>query len=709
MINVLKLHDTKNIFLITIVLQVSILSLFFLDNLGINLVIFQELISIIYLLFIPGFLILRFLKLNEIDSIESILYSLGLSISVLMFIGLAINLIYPILGIKNPLSFESLFLTINGFTVIVLILTFKKTRSLNKSSFFEKDIFKYPIFYFLMILPFISIIGAYIMNILGINTLLLVLILLISLIPIIVAWDKFIPPSLYGYAIFMISISLLLHNSLISFNLWGWDIQQEYYLSNLVIMGGSWNHQIPDLYNSVLSIVMLAPVLSIFSGINLTWIYKIIYPFIFAFVPLGLYKIFKGQTNSKIAFLGAFFFMSFFVFYQEMLQVARQEIAELFLVLLLLLILNNDINKMKKAILLLIFGSALVVSHYGLSYIFIGMMLGAWIFTDILQRRTSKFPKNSLLNDRTKIISSTIVLFLIVTSISWYMYISNASSFEVVVKLISHIFGSLNEFMNPESAQGYAVITSSTKTVVGQFNKILQIAAQAFIVIGVISVIFNYMKINLKKEYLGFIIVSVLICFLAIFAPYLASSLNTSRLYQISLIFLSVFCIIGGMATLKIISRSSLSLNKSLKIMSLFLTIFLLLNTGFVNQIFNEPVSISLTNNVDYPKFSQNEAFGANWLFINSNHENNSYADDFRNQLLQSYFGSSVRTLDYLNVLPDNSYLYLGNLNIQNNTLAIRVRNGVSHDISYNDPHVFINRSNEIYDNSGSEIFYRSK
>lgn len=711
MINGLK-YNEKYFFIITLSLQIAIVFLLFMDIIGFSMNILREILSIPYLLLIPGALIYRLLIINDKSPTERLLYSLGLSLIFIFSITFIMNFIYPIFGVKNPLSFNSVFITINAIVIILLFLAAIKTKTFDKPKVFETECFKLPAFYFLLTLPFISILGTYIMNIYNINFILMSLILLISIIPLLVTWDKLIPKNLFPLAVFMIALSLLFHRSLISYYLWGWDVQHEYYLSHLVIINGFWDYTFPSESNSMLPIVLLAPSLSLFSGINLTWIYKIVFPFIFAFVPVGLYKIFEKQTNSKIAFLACFFFISFFGFFQQMPQLGRQEIAEFFLVLILLLFINDSLDKMKKAILILIFSVGLIVSHYGLSYIYIGLITCAWFLNFIIQKKYSWF--NNKFN-RDFNISLTIVLFLFVTSIFWYMNTSFSSSFDIIVKLISHISESLYEFMNPQSAQGIAIITSSTVTIVGRFSKYMQIITQSFIMIGVVYTVFyylknnfNYIKIELNTDYFYLVIMSLVLCILAIGTPYLASALNTSRLYQINLIFLSVFCIIGGLVTLKFLSRSSLSLNKNLKIMSIFLVIYLLINTGFVNQISNEPTSLSLTKSIDYPTFNQKEVAGANWLFqysINSN----TYSDMYRRLLLMSYYGKDTDDLGSIHNFPRFSYLYFGTLNINSGKFATHSKEGVSSSLMYNDLNKLdklFNASHKIYDNSGSEILF---
>ena len=197
---------------------------------------------------------------------------------------------------------------------------------------------------------------------------------MISLIIILFAFDK-IPKKLYPLTIFIISISILFQTSLISNYITGFDIQSEYYLANLVIKNAFWNLNLNADYNNMLSVTMLAPILSIISKINLDWIFKIVYPLIFSSVPLGLYIVFKKQSTEKIAFLSSLFFMSYNVFYIELIGLARQEIAELFIVLLILVMITKNISNITRSFFFIIFGISLIISHYGLAYIYMFLSL----------------------------------------------------------------------------------------------------------------------------------------------------------------------------------------------------------------------------------------------------------------------------------------------------------------------------------------------
>ena len=112
---------TKSFLKIVLALQLAVLGAIGLDYIGLQIPILRQAICFIYLSFIPGTLILRILKLNKLSAIETILYSVGLSLSLLMFTGALINALYPLIGISRPISEIPLVVTIS---ILVLFLCF---------------------------------------------------------------------------------------------------------------------------------------------------------------------------------------------------------------------------------------------------------------------------------------------------------------------------------------------------------------------------------------------------------------------------------------------------------------------------------------------------------------------------------------------------------------------------------------------------------
>lgn len=393
--NPFKLNDWKfNDFIKPVlILQLIVLVLVGLRSFNLNIPIINELVLFVYLTFIPGFLILRILRVHGLDSIETILYAVGLSITSLMFVGFTISMIFPIFGVLKPITLINLTISITIFVLFLCIFSYfidKKypvfgdginSQKYKKIALFNKintDILFSPQFLFLCIVPFLAIFGSYFVTYYHNNLISMFLIALVGLILILVGFDV-IPANLRSFAIWISSISLLYMSSLISQYVWGWDIQNEYYLASLVLKNFYWNSMLSDAYNSMLSIVILSPIYSVLTSMNLDQVFKIIYPFLFSLVPLGLYKIFKKETDSsKIAFLAVFLFISFNTFYIEMLSLVREMTGELFLVLLLLLIFKREYN-FKNIALMIIFSASLVVSHYTLTFFFILLIIGVMI------------------------------------------------------------------------------------------------------------------------------------------------------------------------------------------------------------------------------------------------------------------------------------------------------------------------------------------
>lgn len=722
---------------VILVIQLAMLGMIGLDAIGLQIPILRQLIGFLYLTFVPGIIILRILKLHKLCNIETLLYTVGLSIATLMFTGLFMNTSYHLFGISGPISLMPLIITISIVVLILCVLCYVRDKDFSDPSFINLKNVLSPPAMFLCLLPFLAIFGTYLVNFHHNNILLMLLIVILALIALLIAFDKFIPKNLYPLAVFVIAISLLFHRTLISMYVVGWDIHQEYYLANLVMGNSYWDSTIPTTVNAMLSIVMLAPIYSVVSNMEITWVFKIIYPLLFSLAPLGLYQVFKKQTNDKIAFLSCFFFMSVYRFF---FFAPRQNIAELFLILMILVMIDKETAKTKRAFLFIVFGVSLTVSHYGTSYIYLSCLIAAWFLLFLMDNRAiqrlradfcaknsrykneglAKNPNSLKIEDRT--ISSTFVLLFITFTLTWYIYISSSSAFNVIVHIGDHIAGSIfTDFFNPEVAEGLDLITRKTVSPLHSAAKYLHLITQFFILIGVLT-LFTKHKEKFEDEYTYFSLVNLSICFGAIALPHFASAILTDRLYHITLIFLAPFCIIGGITFFRVMSKvikaswTNQREISSLKVLSVFLAIFLLFNTGWVYEVAKDhPSSIALSQesfcgdaeqdaNFHSCYVPEQDAFSAGWLSKNTNKQNlRIYSDrDAKWHVLRSY--GMMR--ENVNILSKNTkithkkaYIYLRRSNVVDGIMGRPV---------YNTTEIFpiLGKSSKIYSNKGSEIYY---
>ena len=561
------------------------------------------------------------------------------------------------------------------------------------------------------------------MNFYNINTFLMILIILISIIFLMVSFNKF-DKKLHTFALFIISITLLYQGWLISTYIWGTDIYSEYGFSKMIIENGYWNWNLYQNTNAMLSITMLGPIYYFISSLNLTWIYKIIYPFIFSLVPLGLYQIVKKQTNEKIAFLSSFFFVST-TFFSVWVIPFKQELAEFYIILLTLLILSEKMDKVKASFLLILFGFSLIVSHYGTSYFYIFFILFAWILLSLVPYFSNKFTKHHFITEnfsfrvskKEKKINTTLVALLAVFTLAWYIYISNSSIIYTILNIGQNISTNIySEFLSSATVQGLNYITSAPKSIYGYIQQFLYLITSFLIVIGVLSQLIIRFRMKFESQYYAFSVAALIILFAAVTLPYFSSAIYTQRLYQLTLVFLAPFCIVGGITIFRVIYSifnlkiTKTNLNNFLNIFSIFLVIFLIFNIGLVDEIAGthrlEAVSFSHGVNKDINVYEQ-DIYASNWL--NNHYGGSVYSDLMSRNVLMSYGGFDLNRLLYIDrniTLGSNGeYMYFGYQNVVNNLFLDTKFN--YYNMSVVNP--AINNSDEIYSSGGTKIIIFKK
>jgi uncharacterized membrane protein len=729
-INPIKINDWRfrRVFILVICLQLALVGLVFMDSVGFNLTFLRILIGLIYLLLIPGMLILRILKLHKLNIITNILYSVGLSLATLMFIGFFINFLYPFLGLNKPISLISLMITIFIINSILLILSFICDRDFCEINYIDVNCYVNLWSIVLCIIPFFTLFAVYLVNYNITNIMIILLILFISFVFIAVANKTDVPEYVYPLAILVISISLLYHTSLISNYIWGWDIYEEYYLANNVIRNEFWDHSSLIPANGMLAIVMLMPIFSLICNISLTWILKVLYPLLFSLVPLGLFFIFKRLTNNNFAFMSAFFFVSFTGFYFEMLSLPRQQMAEFFLVLLVLSMLDESISIPCKSVLSIIFCASLIVSHYSLTYIYLFSISFTWILLKLYTHLNNSFDKFGINTAyiENKLFSITFITFVFSFTLSWYIYICGSSAINPMIFLVSQIKSNfLAELLSPESSAGLNTFFSGGSiSPLHSLTKYLHILSLVFISFGIILPFtkhINKIILALSKDFYFQSLSFFALCVFSVVVPNFLMLFSTARIYQITLVFLSPFCVIGGIVFLQImfgIVKKDLSIKSSTRLLSLILVILFFFNVGFIFELTNDhPTSISLSLN--NPKNSDDvrdnlfscvkvfdqDIFASGWLQenIDESKKNIILTDDISKSILISYgsFNPEVVCSSPLNISREErgSTIFMGYVNIVKDILRYK-DNFIKTSNSYS----FTSNFNKVYSSGSDEI-----
>lgn len=385
--------------------------------------------SFIFLTTIPGLLTMLLIRIRKIGFWEYLVYTIGLSVAFLMFGGLAVNWTLPWLHITNkPLSLIPLLISYNTILLIFGIIAFIRNKNLSLKIKFPKLNWINKIFFVIpVIFPILSILGATTLNNRGPNYLTMIMFGgIANYILMVIILRKKLNRNIYPLAIYFIATSLLLMTSLRGWYITGHDIRQEYYVFQLTKSNFHWDISLfQDSYNACLSLNILPTIFSSFLNINDMYIYKICFQILFTFSVVSIYLTLKRYTHRSIAFLSAFFFMSFPAFLNDVPMLNRQEIALLLFALMLLVLFNKSLKLRSKEILFSIFGFSMVVSHYSTSYLAVALFILTYLISLIF--KSNFFKERLQLGSNNYYLTWTTVLGIVIFSFAWTTQITQTS------------------------------------------------------------------------------------------------------------------------------------------------------------------------------------------------------------------------------------------------------------------------------------------
>lgn len=691
-----------------------------------NIPVARQVIGFIYLTFVPGIIISKLLRLGSSSWPRRILFSAGFSVAFLLFAGLLINIVSRAFGFFQPLSVIPLVVTLS---LVISLLAF--------FSCFGKDVGSSPIsigpksvlsLVFLLCLPAMAIVGALLMNFTGNNSILLLVLAAISVLFSVGAFSKKLTyPKIYVFIVLVIALALLFHSAFVSNYVMGNDVQLEYYVFNVTIRNRFWNSTLPQFwdetygrFNSMLSVTILPAIYYAVLDMDPTWVLKIIYPLIFSLVPVGLFLIYKPYIGMKRAFFSVFLFMAQLTFYTEMIGLSRQMIGELFLVLLFMVLLSRKMDQFKSNLCFIVFGAALVVSHYAVSYIFIIFIAFAWV-SSYIYRRSSR-------------LNLALVILFFAIAFSWYIYTSNAGSFESFLSFGNSVVGSMGDFFNFGSrSEGVlkGIGLASSPTPLNTVSRVIAYAVQAFIVLGFFSVLTKRTNTGFSSDYIAFAWVSISLLAANVLLPRFAQTLNVERFYHISLFFLAPFFVIGAevfigvltdfLSKRRFISRQRLGREVHWKPAILLLAVlvsYFLFQTNFIyevagqTEIWSVPLrgkrldALLLYGSFGY--VDEFDVFGARWLAESIDLDHTTLFSDFTSMwnVLRSYgmfYSGDVKLLGNSTEMTAKATVYMSRANVVNGT----IRGPNANELKSNTTLIFsrLVNMNKVFTNGACEIY----
>jgi len=696
-----------------LLIVVMILQFFVFATVIIDIPVARQVIGFLYLLFVPGYILVRLLGLNDLDELGIMLFSIGLSVAFLILAGLFMNEFLFLLGVSQPLSLIPLLLVVSGFTLLGTFFVCLRNKNLRSV---KKDISAPPLYAFsFLCLPILSVIGAAWVNMYQSNLIVLLTTVLVSVFfSAIVICRRILPSSVYLIALFTMATALLYQASLISNYLvsFGSDVPAEYFIFRITQNGAHWSSTFPIIrdpgygrLNAMLSINILPTIYSTFLNIDPTWLFKLLYPTIFAFVPLCLYRFWEPSLGKKNAFVATFLFMAQATFYTEMLGLNRQIIAELFFALLLIVVSAKNMKALSRVSCFIILSAGLIMSHYGLAEIFLLLIFIAVAYLIIRKKPSQK-------------ITIPLLLLFFVIMFSWYLYTSNAAVFDSFVSFGNHVYTQLNQFLNPES-RGKEVLRGlgleTPPTIWNSFGRAFAYLTELLVAAGFVGLITKKVDDYFEREQYVLSLIAVTLLAMLVLVPGLANTLGMSRFYHILLFLLASLCVVGAgfIAKLAFKQDNRRKFVASILLVGILVPYFLF-QSGFVYEITgNQSYSLPLGKNrmsslflrwrVGY--FDDSEVISAIWLSKNVDPEvSHVYADAASAYGVLIGYGTVYNR--YMEILSNVTFfysdwiVYLNKPNVVDETV-------VSLDYVWNitDISVTLDFSNKIYSNGYCETY----
>lgn len=705
---------SKDFVILILILQVVVYFIVYAD-----IPIARIVLGFLYLMFVPGIVILRLLKLRDLDIAEKAFFSVVLSIAFLMFAGVIINEIAK-LAIANPLSLNLLIFSIN---TTILIMSFIVASRDDSNFALALHLRRSKSLFLILLSVSLFLLGSYgilIVNVSGNSFLLLLLVLAISVvISLVFLSEKIIPPNAYPFILLIIFICALFFissgYSLITKYITGnGDQWFEYYVFRLTEANHFWDSAAAIFpYNSNLlqaayslpSITIFPMIFSTFTGLEGSFLFKLLYPLIVSFTALGIYKLYQSQTDNKTAFLATFFLITISV--GKGLGPSRQEIAQLFYVSLFLLFFKKGVPLSKRSVLFMIFSAGLVMSHYGLSYIFLFTILFTFLIFAIMEYRG----RGEFSIHQTKIPVSLVLIFLTI-AFSWYIFVGSSAAFNYFAADVQTVVNNLGQFFVPASRgtalAGLGVVEAPT--VFHLISSSLFILTEILIFFGFIRLLTSKNRISeFSIEYKVIASLNMAIIAANILLPRMADTFLMSRFYQTALIILAPLVVLGGKTLLELIPKPNLrKLNAVILVLTVFIPLFLL-QTGFVFEVtkvrsWSLPLSMYRWNNLDLYGYitTDQEVNGAQWI---SKYANMTtvfiYSDPVsQNNVLLSYGMIAPDRVYYLSNVSrptSNDLVYLANVNLINGVFNATQITPI------------LANQNKVYSNGGCEIYQNAK
>ena len=361
----------------------------------VDLPIFRPAAGFWFMIILPSYLLFTTSAWRRCRLEERLGYSVCTALLILMLTALIVNEILPLMRVQRPLDAYSVLIVGDLINLSLYALrTRYPERVRMRVGFASVGKEEFRLFVMASLSVALVIFGANRLNNgVGGQPTLIALGIVALIIALSLRWIRFVREFVMSAVIYLISLSLLLSTSLRGWYVTGHDIQEEYQVFQLTEARGHWSMAyFHNAYNACLSITILPTELGQIINVDNPYVYKVFFQLIFALCPVLVYAISRRYFDRSTSILSVTVFIGFPTFFTDMPFLNRQEIGLLFVAVGVLAVTNPIWNYRRRQLTLGLAGLGVEVAHYSSMYVFLGILVIAWLCRNGVGLLTRPFP-----------------------------------------------------------------------------------------------------------------------------------------------------------------------------------------------------------------------------------------------------------------------------------------------------------------------------
>ncbi len=379
-----------------------------------------QVFTLLCMLTVPGALLMNIAGVRPTSGLLRLGYAAASSVVLLMLVGLLASVALPHVGIRQPLSRWPMVTAFDLLALALLLPASGKSDPLQRA-FGHWQTGQLRSLGFFALPPLGAAMGSQLLNngqtsLVAIATALGCCALLVGT----MLRSARLPAWWFPATLFSVAVAATWAYAMRSNHLFGFDIQQEFQAFTSTMRPGIWH--VPadgNPYQAMLSITALPTVLARVSGVSGIYLFKIIYPVLFSFVPVVVYEVTARWVPRAAAFASAALLIALPQFAGQLPAITRQEIALLLFAVVIAVAFDANISLRTRKCAVLLGAFGLGAAHYSTAYATVGALVIANVLYGAMRLRRNAAHEG--------VFTLGIVVMFAVIVLGWNVVITNSS------------------------------------------------------------------------------------------------------------------------------------------------------------------------------------------------------------------------------------------------------------------------------------------